>query len=284
MLGKLIKHEWIATRRILLPVTLTIILITLVGCIFLGTDILRSENSLPLVVLLIILYALSMIVLSLTSSIYLLVRFYRNLFSAEGYLMFTLPVKPVQLLNSKLIVACLWSFFSTLLTLASLFALAFSSGYYSVMHSDSAEKEAFLSDIISVMTNGVRTSASFQDVFGYTPVELLLLFLILIFVSAFFSLTLGYLAIVLGQLVEKHKLACSIVFYIALYIGTQVIFSMALVIINMGTILNSDLDALELTQNIYHSVLSASTILYLVLGILFYLITFVLIRKKVNLD
>lgn len=284
MLGKLIKHEWIATRRILLPVNLTIILITLVGCIFLGTDILRSKNSLPLVVLLITLYALSMIVLSLTSSIYLLVRFYRNLFSAEGYLMFTLPVKPVQLLNSKLIVACLWSFFSTLLTLASFFALGFSSGYYSAMHSDSNEKSAFLSDFIAAVTNGARDSASFQEVFGYTPAELLLLCFILLFISAFFSLTLGYLSIALGQLIEKYKLACSIVFYIALYIGTQIISSIVLVVINMGTLLDSDLDALTLTRSIYHSVLPASTILYLVLGILFYLITFVLIRKKVNLD
>ena len=87
MLGKLLKYEWTATRRILIPVNLTIILITIVGCIFLGTDILQSENSIPLVILLIILYAISMIILDLVSTIYLLVRFYKNLFTAEGYLM-----------------------------------------------------------------------------------------------------------------------------------------------------------------------------------------------------
>lgn len=284
MLGKLMKHEWIATRRILLPVNFTIVLITLVGCIFLGTDILHSENSLPLVILLIILYALSMMVLSLVSSIYLLVRFYKNLFTAEGYLMFTLPVTPVQLLNSKLFVACLWSFFNTLLTLASFFALGASSGYYSAVHGDSNKKSAFLSGFVSVMSKGAQDSASFRDVFGYSPLELLLLCFITLFIGAFFSLVMGYLSIALGQLVEKHKLACSIGFYIAFYIGIQIISSIIMVIVNLGTLLDSDLETLELTRSIYSSVLPTAAILHLVLGILFYIITHLIIRKKVNLD
>lgn len=284
MLRKLMKHEWIATRRILLPVNLTIVLITLVGCIFLGTDILHSENSLPLVILLIVLYALSMIVLSLVSSIYLLVRFYKNLFTAEGYLMFTLPVTPVQLLNSKLFVACLWSFFNTLLILASFFCLGFSSGYYSAIHGDSNEKSAFLSGFLSAMSNGAPESASIQDIFGYSAVELLLLCFAVLFIGTFFSLTMGYLSFALGQLIEKHKLACSIGFYIAFYIGIQIISSILLVVINIRTLLDSTLDTLELTRSIYGSLLPTVAILHLVLGILFYVITFFVIRKKVNLD
>lgn len=284
MLRKLMKHEWIATRRILLPVNLTIILITLVGCVFLATDILHSENSLPLVILLITLYALSIMVLSLISNIYLLVRFYKNMFTAEGYLMFTLPVTPVQLLNSKLIVACLWSLFNTLLTLTSFFSLGFFSAYYSAIHGDSNPKSAFLSGFISVMSNGAQDSASFQDVFGYPPEKLIFLCFVLLLISAFFSLTMGYLSFTLGQLIEKHKLACSIVFYIAFYIGTQIVSSILMVVINLKTLFDSTLDALELTASIYSSVIPTAIILHLILGILFYIITLFLIRKKVNLD
>ncbi len=284
MLGKLIKHEWIATRRILFPVNLTIILITLVGCIFLGTNILQSKNSLPLVVLLIILYMLSMIVLSMVSSFYLLVRFYKNLFTAEGYLMFTLPVTPVQLLNSKLLVACLWSFFNTLLILASFFALGFSSGYYASIHGTSNEKSAFLSGFLSAMTSGTPESASIQDIFGYSAVELLLLCFAVLFIGAFYSLIMGYLAFTLGQLVGKYKLACSIVFYIAFYIGAQIISSIILVAVNIETLLDASLDSMALTRSIYGSLLPTVAILHLVLGILFYVITFFVIRKKVNLD
>lgn len=284
MLGKLMKHEWIATRRILLPVNLTILLITFIGCIFLGTDLLQSENSVPLTVLLILLYAFSMIAISLVSSIYLLIRFYRNLFTAEGYLMFTLPVTPVQLLNSKLLVAYLWSIFNTLLTLASIFFLGFSSGYYSAVHGDSNSKGAFLSGLTDALSGGASSSASFQDIFGYTPAGMAGMCIVSLLLGAFFSLTMGYLAISLGQLIEEHKAACSIGFYIALYIGVQMISSMLLVVINISTLTGDSLSLPELTGNIYRTVFPASGVLNLTLGILFYIITFFIIRKKVNLD
>ncbi|WP_075719080.1 hypothetical protein [Roseburia sp. 499] len=284
MLGKLLKHEWTATRRILIPVNLTIILITIVGCIFLGTDLLQSENSIPLVILLIILYAISMIILDLVSTIYLLVRFYKNLFTAEGYLMFTLPVTPLQLLNAKLIVASLWAIFNTLLTMGSIFALSFSSGYYAAVHENSTDKGAFLSGFISALSNGAQDTASFQDIFGYTPVVLIFLCFILFLVSSFFSLTMGYLAITLGQLVEKCRVACSIVFYIALYIGTQITSSIILIVINLRNITGTATDSLSTTRSIYSTIFPASIILNLVLGILFYIITLILMRKKVNLE
>lgn len=284
MLRKLMKHEWIATRRILLPVNLTILLITCIGCIFLGTDILQGENSLPLVVLLIILYALSMLVLCMVSSIYLLVRFYKNLFSREGYLMFTLPVTPAQLLNSKLIVALLWSFFNSLLMIASIFALGFSSGYYVAGHSSSTDKSAFLTGLLSALSGEAQDSVSFQEVFGYTPLELLLLCTVCIIISAFFSMVMGYLAIALGQLIEKYKVACSIAFYIALYICTQIITSIIMIVVNIDTLLGDTQAISSLTGSIYQTVLPSSAILNLILGILFYIITSWILHKKINLD
>ncbi len=38
----------------------------------------------------------------------IVLRFHKNLYSNEGYLMFTLPVKPQMLLASKTIVAFSW--------------------------------------------------------------------------------------------------------------------------------------------------------------------------------
>lgn len=284
MLRKLMKHEWFATKRILLPVNLTILLITCMGCIFLGTDILHGENSLPLVILLIILYALSMLVLCMVSTVYLLVRFYKSLFSREGYLMFTLPVTPAQLLNSKLIVALLWSFFNSLLTIASIFALGFSSGYYVAGHNSSTDKSAFLTGLISALSGEAQDSVSFQDVFGYEPLELLLVCIACILIGAFFSMLMGYLAIALGQLIEKYKVACSIAFYIVLYICTQIMTSIIMVVVNIDTLLGDVQTISVLTSSIYSTVLPSSAILNLILGILFYIITLWILRKKVNLD
>lgn len=285
MLGKLMKHEWKATRRILLPLNLTILLITLVGCIILGTNILHGENSLPLVILLLALYALSMIILIMASNIYLMVRFYKNLFTREGYLMFTLPVTSTQLLNSKLIVGYLWTVLNILITMISIFVLSFSSSYYTAVHNGlSDNSNAFLAGFASVISDGTQSTVSFQDIFGYGPLELLLMCMLTFLITSFFSLTMGYLAISLGQLIEKYKLACSIGFYIAFYIGTQIISSVVMIIINLHTLLDSMADPFEITRNIYGSFLPASTILYLILGISFYIITLFILRKKVNLD
>ena len=56
-------------------------------------------------------------------SIYIAVRFYKNLYTDEGYLMHTLPVTPRQLLVSKLTVGSLWSFLVTILTLWAVFLI-----------------------------------------------------------------------------------------------------------------------------------------------------------------
>lgn len=278
------KYEWKATKKILLPLNLTIVLITLMGCVFLGTDILQSESSIPLVVLLIVLYALSMVALCLASNIYLLIRFYKNLFSNEGYLMFTLPVNPVQLLNSKLIVAYIWSFFNALLTYISIFALTFSSSYYSAIHGDSNSKSTFLSRIISSIAGDATDSASFQEVFGYSELGFLFQFTIYLLISAFFSLTMGYFAIILGQLIEKYKLASSIAFYIVLYVSSQLISTITLIAINLSNITSNSLSSLELTRSIYSTIFPTSSISSLILGILFYVATLFIIRKKINLD
>lgn len=284
MLKKLIKHEWEATRRILLPLNLTIVLITVVGCFFLCTDILQLDNSLPLVILLIVFYALSMIVLTFAAYIYLMVRFYRNLFTSEGYLMFTLPVTRTQLLNSKLIVAFLWNCFNILLTVVSIFAISFSSSYYALVHDSVTDGNAFLSGLVTAVSGGTQTTASIQDVFGYSLPTLIVVCCITLIVSSFFSLTMGYLAITLGQLMERHKLIASIGFYIAFYIVIQVLSSILMIVINLNTLLGAESDPLALTRSIYGSLLPATTVFNLILGVIFYFITRLILGKKVNLE
>ncbi len=284
MLKKLIKHEWEATRRILLPLNLTIVLITVVGCFFLCTDILQLDNSLPLVILLIVFYALSMIVLTFAAYIYLMVRFYRNLFTSEGYLMFTLPVTRTQLLNSKLIVAFLWNCFNILLTVVSIFAISFSSSYYALVHDSATDGNAFLSGLVTAVSGGTQTTASIQDVFGYSLPTLIVVCCITLIVSSFFSLTMGYLAITLGQLMERHKLIASIGFYIAFYIVIQVLSSILMIVINLNTLLGAESDPLALTRSIYGSLLPATNIFNLILGVIFYFITRLILGKKVNLE
>lgn len=280
MLRKLIKHEFLATRRLLIPVNLTVIAITIIGCIILSTRIFQHENSMPLAVFLILFYVLSLMVLSFVSSIYLLVRFYKNLFTAEGYLMFTLPVTPVQLLNSKLITGYLWSFINILIIMASIFALSFTGGFYSTGSARGIE------EFFSLSINGSPHEViSFQNVFGRSASELLILCILTVLIRCFFSLTMGYISIALGQLIEKYKLVCSIAFYIAFYVGTQIIASVIMIISNINIISgNIATDPWALSRSIYGPLLPTTCIMNLVLGVLFYVITILVMRKKINLD
>ena len=105
MLGKLLKHEWRAVWKV--PVLLIgILMITAV--IAGGTFALPIWNSewvgLPLSgVMLIMTFYFAMIAVSIGIMIYFAVRFYKNVFTDEGYLTNTLPVSPKHSVSSDLL-------------------------------------------------------------------------------------------------------------------------------------------------------------------------------------
>ena len=71
-------------------------------------SVMMAEKDVPaliavLIVLTLLFSIIGIVAFSILSYILLYVRFYKNFFTDEGYLTFTLPVKRSQLLNSKLI-------------------------------------------------------------------------------------------------------------------------------------------------------------------------------------
>lgn len=107
MVRKLFKHEFAALGRVLLPTCA--VLPAIAACVrlllFFETDtllfnILFTSTVTALVVA-------CVVVMVLTSAM-VVVRFYRNLFTSEGYLSFTLPVTPTQHLWVKLLSALLF--------------------------------------------------------------------------------------------------------------------------------------------------------------------------------
>lgn len=276
MLKRLLKYEWKDTGRLLLPINLAIIVLTILGCTMLSTSIFDSEASLFFAVPLLILYVLSIITFSSVTIIYIYVRFYKNLYTAEGYLMHTLPVTPMQLFHSKLIVGCSWFCLNSLLTALSFMALGFAAGFH-----QAATNINF--DTINI---NFDPFVSFADIFGYPlPVFLLWMLALLVF-SAFSSILMGYVSILLGQQMERNKLAASIAFYFGIYMVIQAITSIAMMVPEFITLRNTTDQ--EFTTNFlsetFHMVFPIMGIIYLALGIAFYIICRVLMNRKVNLD
>lgn len=284
MLKKLLKHEWKSVSKVLLPVNLGIILITAIGCIVLNTNIFATKESFPIALFMLIFYVLSLMTFASITLIYVYVRFYKNLFSAEGYLMHTLPVAPIQLFHSKLIVGFAWSAFNCLLTLFSTAAL----GYSAIVRVAKEENidsiyRFFLGDSIS---NNHNQTFSFAEMFGFPPATFVILLLLMLLTGCLVSILMGYLSILLGQLMEKFKLAASIGFYIAIYLIMQMVTSIAILLPNSNLLVNTmDNDSASYFMNVfYKNLFPASIISQLILSIIFYLASYFLIRRKVNLD
>ena len=104
MLGKLFKYEVKATARIFLPLYFVLIVFAIINS-FMSFN--ADDFSLPQFITL-TLYIFILVGMFVASLIVMIQRFYKNLLSEEGYLMFTLPVKPYKHIISKLIVSVMW--------------------------------------------------------------------------------------------------------------------------------------------------------------------------------
>lgn len=263
-------------------INLTIILLTLVGFCILNTDIFNNEESALLAVFLIIFYALSLTAFGIITGIYLYARFYRNLFTSEGYLMHTLPVTPLQLFHSKLMVGYFWSAINSLLTILAVMLLSFVAGWHFMDSHDAESTQRLLLDLNMITsTGGGDWTVSFQKLFGYTPLQTAGLIILFQLTGSLASLLIGYVSILLGQLMEKHRLASAVGFYIALYIGDQVISSILLLLPTFQTTIT---DIGSFLNSYYKNILPAAVLKQGILSLVLYIVSFLLINRKLNLD
>ena len=113
MLSKLLRHEFRATGRILLP--LYLLLFVTAGLFHVSMRLLEDERiayGWPVKVFSGIsttAFIVAIIGVSVLAGVLMVYRFYKNLMTDEGYLMFTLPVTTHQIIASKLIVTLVWT-------------------------------------------------------------------------------------------------------------------------------------------------------------------------------
>lgn len=223
MLSSLIKHEWKETWKVPGLSCIVMIAMTLVSVIaFSKMEAPTQEEALNMgAFLLMMFYCLMVCCISLLMTIYFAVRFYKNLYSDEGYLMHTLPVTPRQLIASKTLIGTLWVFVLSLLSAWSVCCiLAFA---FPVLAAPSPE----------VTLDWFLSHAG--QLFGMPLPAFVLLYVILSAVSALSSVLIIYGAISLGQLFSKHKVMASILCYVGftMLIQTVVTFAMTPVLTKM---------------------------------------------------
>ena len=128
MLGKLMKYEWKNIWKAGTLMLLGMLVVTVIGCVVLRmpgglvTEIADGNNMnatqswfvLSSFVATLILYVIMLLASTWGMLIFLGIRFYRSMYTDEGYLSHTLPVTANQLFLSKVLVSGVWYLFITI--------------------------------------------------------------------------------------------------------------------------------------------------------------------------
>ncbi len=261
MLSKLIKHEFKATARLLLPLYLVLAVLTIIDRIVFS---LHFKGTLSIITgFVTTAYIFSIVAIVVVSYVFVITRFYKNLMSDEGYLMFTLPVKSHQLISSKLIVSSVWtlaSFLGVILSLLGVFA--------------TSDRLRLLKDTFIIQINDAKYT------FGDRGFTLILVELCLMIFFGFISnILMIYVSIAVGQLFRGHKLLGSFAAYIAINTILQIFVTLVLVL--AGIFFSKTFSEVSSLPQIIFPVVILYTILS---SILFYFLTNLIFRKKLNLE
>ena len=266
MLGKLIKHEWKAASRLILPLYLVLAVFTLINSLMMRLDLYPNSGVLMLIpVLLIGGYVLSILGIMIMTLVTLILRFYKNLMTDEGYLMFTLPVRTHELITAKLLIACAWSVLSAIAVAASLFAVL---GTPETMAQISAGlREFFLQS---------------EAMFGMSGGVLIAVLGLAILVSLVHSILMVYASIALGQLAGKHRVLLSFAAYVALYTAIQILG--VIMVVAVGMPLNNQPENMANVARVVRQVMFAGIGLGAALSVAYYWGTQYILKKRLNLE
>lgn len=127
MLKKLLKYDFIAVYKYWWFAALAAFIVSLLGSVCMSLLDIDNLPDIVAVMLSLIMFfvVISHVIFYLTAIILVYLRFYRNFFTDEGYLTFTLPVKRSQLLNAKLILYIFTVCLTALLSLLSIILMCF---------------------------------------------------------------------------------------------------------------------------------------------------------------
>ena len=277
MLGKLMKHEFRATARIMLPVMGAMAALALLANLSIRglAGNLSNVPMLKILFTLIIIFFGAAVVATVVMSLVIMVsRFYRNLLKDEGYLMFTLPVSVHELIWSKLIVSLVWFLATGLLIFLVMALMALNLSHTNL--------EMILKQL-----------PSWSEILGWLDeagvrgqVITFLVQIVLGTLIGIFAVCLHfYGAMALGHMFSKDKVLLSIVFFVGISFAFN-LMEMGYGIVGFGL---SDLENMDMS-GAREGLSFVSTVIWHGIGLsavqaaVMYLATFLGLKKGLNLE
>lgn len=277
MFSKLMKHEFLATWKVMVTLEAVLAAIGVVGFLVIFGMIRTINNddyynttalSFTLMTLLMIIL-FGIIAVLIISIIYLIIRYYRSLYTPEGYLTFTLPASTVEILSAKILTGIFWSAVTTTLIMVDAWMMI--TGY--------AFANTAVPDILSI-------TSDFNSIFTVDGITIAPLIVVLYYVKAITGILAFYVSITIGQLWAKHKILGAVLCWITIRIVTSIISSLIQMI--SGAAGNNGFFGFLFFRGdfarYYQASLIQSLVFTLILGTMYYLGCIFITKQRVNLD
>lgn len=270
MLKKLIKYEWKATIRTLLPLYLGVILIAVINRILWSPWISYSgdyaRNADPGVAqgVAMTVYITLIVASFVVTFVILIQRFYKSLLGDEGYLMFTLPVTPAQNIWAKSIIAVIMNVFCAIATMISVLVLATNMEMWGILFRDFGK-------IVHVV---------FQD--ANIPVIMLEFFVAMV-IATVSSILFIYACIAIGHLAKRHRVAMAVVAYFVLTTVLQTVGTQLMILCGRSEMLQNFFSNMQPTAAL-HFMMIMMIVSGVVIGAGSFIGTNYILSKKLNLE
>ncbi|MDU1412349.1 MAG: ABC transporter permease [Clostridium sp.] len=256
MLRKLMKYEFKATGRIMLPLYAVLLCLAIINKLFIGVNFIETNiegyAGIPFV-LSMMAYVATVVGVSIGTLFIIVQRFYKNIYGDEGYLMNTIPVSRVQNIVSKLLVSMIWVMASFIVSVISVLIMAYIPNMFK--------------DVIS----------EFKILFSYEDINILLIiqFIVLALVALAHEIMSFYASISLGQLFSAKKLLGAFLAFMIIRFTEQAILGIG------GVAVFSSIDIYNMHPQII--MLIGTIIVAIFFTILFYTTHYIL-KNKLNLE
>lgn len=266
MVRKLLKYDFMAFAKVMIPVEIGVLIIAAVYR-FVALFESRSTSYQVFNASTIIILVVGMIVATAVCFIFSIVRFYKNLFTQEGYLSHTLPVSASAHIISKIIVAIVFDLI-TVITILLAASIAMSGDVFA-----------------EVLKAGAFLFGRLTDEIGAHAWLFVIEGILLLAVIILKEHNVLYACVSIGQVAKKHKILLALGIYFGIYIVRQLIGTL---LVTLGLIGNFFAELENFLSNYPllsgHVFLITSIFVELVLTVIYFFITRYMIKNKLNLE
>lgn len=216
MFGKLVKHEFRATRRVIPFVFMLTVFIALMMTLSVALNL---EAVVGITMGLLIIMIIAEVIITYVLIVW---RYYKTMCGNEAYLSYTLPVKPQMLMWSKFLVSFVWAAISYLVFAVCMIPLII------IFAKGTGTTTADIFDQMKVFWEMIGLRGHEAAVIG-TMIGLFVLSILFGLTQIFFSVSLGS-----TSKLHKYGIGGPILVYVILYFVLQIVSLIAMTLIPLA--------------------------------------------------